>query len=142
MPITKEKVPSLKHHRSECCVCYEKNVKYSDITECYHFVCSDCMSKIITPFCPICREPLPIENKYDPNQEVREVLEGIADAYIEELIEVRFDRNQAVAEFMQVREIFQISMQGYIDYLKLRQRLGSRFNINIYVNALLIGIFE
>lgn len=45
----------------ECCVCLENNVRPNAKTPCGHCVCRDCLSKLLQPTCPICRQKLEIK---------------------------------------------------------------------------------
>jgi len=54
-----------------CCVCWEVTTIESK-TSCSHFLCQECVSKICTTKCPICRQD-PIQNIYVTEEILKEI---------------------------------------------------------------------
>lgn len=43
---------------SECCICFEQNVERTKMTACGHDVCIECLNKLTSTQCPVCRRKL------------------------------------------------------------------------------------
>jgi hypothetical protein len=56
----------------ECCVCFEELPENSDLTDCDHAVCHDCLSQLRKPTCPMCRSPIELAGEAAHRQQLKE----------------------------------------------------------------------
>ncbi len=56
----------------ECCVCFEELPENADLTDCDHAVCHDCLGRLRTPTCPMCRSPIELVGEAAQRQQLKE----------------------------------------------------------------------
>lgn len=56
-----------KDKKFECCICYDINVRFEELTHCGHAICEDCMNGLPKPICPMCREEIELTERAQKN---------------------------------------------------------------------------